>query len=219
MKENNKKLPLYLASLLVFLFILIVIIPYSATFGKNGLSDQHQAWANFGGYFGGVLSPIFSALAFIGIWLTYRAQQTQLRFAEKRSTIDELQRLLSTTAAAIELTLTHPIQLRNEINNDVKTFLLSEILACANCIKHNPLESDDLTSNYIGSEECVKLFNRLESQFKELCWCMGEFQAAGGSSKIIDFYRMKFQVFINDFSNADSWELNDEILRYFPTTD
>ncbi|MGS4930865.1 hypothetical protein ACVDHJ_04420 [Aeromonas sp. 25-281] len=217
MSQTNRKIFFY-SGLALLVAIASVIIPYAYTFETYGLSDQHQAWANFGGYVGGILGPIFSALAFIGVLLTYRAQQAQLQFAEQRATIDELQRQLSITATAIDLTLTQPVLINDEFGLNGKTFLQSEILAVSNHGR-DALDADDLLFTYICNQKHIKLLRRIDSQLCELCWCMNEFQVAGGSQKIVDFYRMKFKILVNELNNAYGWEVDGEILKLFPITD
>lgn len=215
-KETDKKTIAYLGCILL-ITIALVITPYVCTFEEYGISDQHQAWANFGGYVGGILGPLFSALAFIGVLLTYRAQQAQLQFAEQRATIDELQRQLSTTAATIDLTLTQPVLIRSSTERSGKTFLPSEILRVANHGR-NSLDEDDFLFSYVSDEKHINLLRQLDSQLKELCWCMNEFQAAGGSQKITDFYRMKFKMLVNDLNNAYGWTVDSAILKLFHIT-
>jgi hypothetical protein len=216
-KETDKKTLVYLACVLIFTIVL-VITPYVWTFEEYGISEQHQAWANFGGYIGGILGPLFSALAFIGVLLTYRAQQAQLLFAEQRATIDELQRQLSITATAIDLTLTQPVLINDEFGRNGKTFLQSEILAVSNNGR-DAFGVDDLLFIYVLGKKHIKLLRRIDSQLCELCWCMNEFQTAGGSQKIVDFYRMKFRTLVNELNNAYGWEVDGEILKFFPITD
>lgn len=68
------------------------IAPYAYYLGAYGVSSDHQAWASFGGYFGGVLGPLLSfanlvAVAWIGTVVVSRQQEQVIR---KQLTIDML---------------------------------------------------------------------------------------------------------------------------------
>ena len=49
---------------IILIILSIPIIIYAFQF-FNSLSDNHQRWAEFGSYFGGVYSPIFSCLVLL----------------------------------------------------------------------------------------------------------------------------------------------------------
>ena len=71
---------------LMGILVLLAIVPlgmYLNAF-RGGLSEVHSAWGAFGSFFGGVVSPIVSVLAFIG--LLYSMDQTKKQFSEQ---IDE----------------------------------------------------------------------------------------------------------------------------------
>ncbi|KJF87755.1 putative phage abortive infection protein [Photobacterium leiognathi] len=62
------------------LFAVIILLLYVKEF-HGGLSDSHSVWGEFGSFFGGVLSPIVSVLAFIG--LLYSMDQTKAQFKQQ----------------------------------------------------------------------------------------------------------------------------------------
>lgn len=71
------------AALLAFLIVLAVAGRYISVFSTHVLADQEK-WGQFGDYFGGVLNPIFSFLAFIALLVTLRAQFTANEDSERR---------------------------------------------------------------------------------------------------------------------------------------
>ncbi|RBP79680.1 putative phage abortive infection protein [Shewanella putrefaciens] len=57
-----------------------ILLLYVSEF-HGGLSESHSVWGEFGSFFGGVLSPIVSILAFIG--LLYSMEQTKTQFKQQ----------------------------------------------------------------------------------------------------------------------------------------
>ncbi|TDM06048.1 MAG: hypothetical protein C4K60_15405 [Ideonella sp. MAG2] len=76
----------------VVVALLIAALPYVYYLGEFGVSKDHQAWASFGGYFGGVLGPLLAfanllAVAWIGTVVVTRQQEQVIR---KQLTLDML---------------------------------------------------------------------------------------------------------------------------------
>ncbi|EHR7166426.1 putative phage abortive infection protein [Vibrio parahaemolyticus] len=63
-------------SIFAFAILLLYVIQF-----HGGLSDSHTSWGEFGSFFGGILSPIVSILAFIG--LLYSMDQTKMQFKQQ----------------------------------------------------------------------------------------------------------------------------------------
>ncbi|MCC4791186.1 putative phage abortive infection protein [Vibrio splendidus] len=70
----------WIFSILIFTAILPIGL-YLFKF-NDGLSNLHSEWGEFGSFFGGVVSPIISILAFIG--LLYSMDETKKQFSEQR---------------------------------------------------------------------------------------------------------------------------------------
>ncbi|MFT6834266.1 MAG: hypothetical protein ACJA0H_000294 [Francisellaceae bacterium] len=69
--------------LAIFFFGLLAIaifVLYTSQF-TGGLSESHTVWGEFGSFFGGILSPIVSVLAFVG--LLYSMEQTKSQFKQQ----------------------------------------------------------------------------------------------------------------------------------------
>jgi hypothetical protein len=77
----------------VLISILITVALYVWQFGTH-LSGKQDEWAGFGGYFGGVLNPVFALLAFFGLLWSIQKQGVEFR--------DSLQLLQRQTASAEE---------------------------------------------------------------------------------------------------------------------
>lgn len=77
----------------VTIFILITaVFSYIFFLGPFGVSTDHQAWASFGGYFGGILGPVLSFANLLAIaWIaTVVVSQQHEHISRKQLTIDML---------------------------------------------------------------------------------------------------------------------------------
>ncbi len=233
MKESNIKTTLYLVVFLLLAIIFITLIPYFCTFGKYGLSDDHQAWANFGGYMGGVLGPLFSALAFICIWLTYKAQREQIELLKNQAKVSEIQRLISNTSERIDKILEgqavvikppHELGFYDEPDNIAKfetirarTFidvLFHLATIDPKKLKLPPELEEAILDNYFAEYKIVFAENIISFnvELKQLNWLLNEFSSAGGDNKIIDFYNRRFQRAVELVNKIDC--LNEDLSEH-----
>lgn len=79
--KNNLKIYYWVASGLIVLSCIPIFL-YPAYLGW-GLSEDSNDWSNFGKYIGGVVGPLFSLLAFVGVLLSITNQNNENRAAEK----------------------------------------------------------------------------------------------------------------------------------------
>jgi len=125
-KEPNKTTDLDLktkSKLTVLILILIFIVVfgiYGYKFNSFSLSPIHSDWGVFGGYFGGVLSPVISAYVVYLIAKTYNLQKTELKELKDAQT---KQLNLAAFSASLNSNLTHIGILQSE-----KSSLLSEFV-------------------------------------------------------------------------------------------
>lgn len=75
----------------VFVIVLIFLV-YLLNFGKYGLSNSQEVWAQFGDYFGGILNAILAFIAFIALLTTIKLQNKALQISkdELSATREEL---------------------------------------------------------------------------------------------------------------------------------
>ena len=71
---------------------LVVALIYVLNF-SGGLSEEHDAWGQFGDYFGGLLNPIFGLLSFVALLLALVLQSRELHASmqELRASTDALE--------------------------------------------------------------------------------------------------------------------------------
>lgn len=183
MKNSNNKKLLILA---VSVTLLIIFAPYIATFGKYGLSDKHQAWANFGGYVGGVLGPIISGLAFIYIIKTFRIQKIQLDDAEKKAQLIEISEIIRFFLKKVDEILSEKVNVNGEGVMSVKT-ALSALHSQEGDSSTPELDKQAIKSSVDEAVTLDQTFT-LISTLSILCDLYDEFNKLGGSKKILAAY-------------------------------
>ena len=124
-KEPNKITDLDLKTkanftVLIFIIFVIVLGIYVYKFNSLSFSSIHSDWGAFGGYFGGVLSPVISACAVYLIAQTYNLQKTELK---ELKDAQAKQLNLAAFSASLNANLTHIGILQSE-----KSSLLSEFI-------------------------------------------------------------------------------------------
>jgi len=86
-----------LAALTAVFLIGPVVIAYVATFGSTPIPDQGK-WGEFGDYFGGLLNPLFSMMAFLALLWSTTIQAKQFE-----STVEQLSKQAKLTLDEIEI--------------------------------------------------------------------------------------------------------------------
>jgi len=77
------------AFIFAVLLMVVLLSLYVMTFGTV-ISDSQSVWGAFGDYFGGILNPIFGALAFVGVLWSLHLQLGQLNHMTESRQDDEL---------------------------------------------------------------------------------------------------------------------------------
>lgn len=81
---NSQELKIWLFSVILFFtaifFVLLVFFLYRLVFNGD-LSKSGPTWGEFGSYFGGVLSPLFSFMALIAVLVTILIQGYQMEIS------------------------------------------------------------------------------------------------------------------------------------------
>ncbi|WP_429103608.1 hypothetical protein [Aeromonas hydrophila] len=198
-----KKLKLTLLMMIMTAPLLAYILTF-ASLSDYSLAKDDQAWANFGNFIGGTIGPIFSGLAFIGVWLNYN-------FIKNQATIDELQKLLSTAAAVLDEALNNKIVIHE------MTFPVKEMIHAAETLSNadNFYAVDTELAKYIFEKRHIVHMYQLSSPIDELSWCLKHFLNAGGNPKIKDFYKFKFNRIIKTLRKNDCISENATIMTLF----
>ncbi len=81
LKDSDRTL--FVVTLIAFLVVVGVAGRYISVFSTSVLVDQEK-WGQFGDYFGGVLNPILSFFALLGLMLTLRSQHAESKLSTER---------------------------------------------------------------------------------------------------------------------------------------
>ena len=76
-------LTLHLGKFLIAIFFIglatvVVVVGFYLAYFHNDISTQHSTWGEFGGFFGGTLSPLLAFLALIALLFTLWVQSREL---------------------------------------------------------------------------------------------------------------------------------------------
>lgn len=74
----------YIGALLAAVSMVLVVFGFYLAKFPLGFSQKQEVWGQFGDYVGGLLNPILSFCAFVGLLLTLRAQRVDSEKAELR---------------------------------------------------------------------------------------------------------------------------------------
>lgn len=96
--------------------VVIVLVPWVLTF-HGALSEQTADWSAFGGYFGGVLSPIIATLALIAFLKTIKQQEAQIESLREQSVKEDIWRAIEKIEKDFEVSLRrYPIKIHTKDN-------------------------------------------------------------------------------------------------------
>ncbi|WP_412495458.1 putative phage abortive infection protein [Vibrio cyclitrophicus] len=80
----------YKLTITLFSILAIGVLVLYVSMFSGGLSDSHSVWGEFGSFFGGVLSPIVSILAFVGLLYSMEQTKTQFKLQSEESSFYSL---------------------------------------------------------------------------------------------------------------------------------
>lgn len=112
LRKNLLMKPITILVVGIPVVIAIALVPWLLWFGALPISENTTDWAAFGGYIGGVLSPLIAALALVALLLTIRQQQSEIDQLKSEAAKNDLVRTIEKLEADFERTLTrHPVKL------------------------------------------------------------------------------------------------------------
>lgn len=194
-------------------------------------TDQ-SGWGGFVDYVGVALGPVFSLGALAGVLYSIYLQREQIQHLEKQPSLEELQRILAGISKTIDDILNKPMTVQNEfglIGDGQSTVLWLLDFACA-VAKRLKINTDagrqDIESQkYIVT---VKEFLEMESEIivrelRQIVWCLGEHQRAGGSEVVQQYYRHRLHTVVMCLAEIRILDRNKSrpdrlILNCFTTT-
>ncbi|MBC7699463.1 hypothetical protein [Aquabacterium sp.] len=162
------------------------------------LSSERDVWGQFGDYVGGMLNPMLSFLAFSGLIVTIVLQARQLDEARSRSRLDELQGLMSSVSTTIDSLLRSSPTLhrlkatQGMVETNLTLFNHIQTFGTA-ALKRSEKESDE----YFGEvfthlmADIGPLVTTLGLELNALAWTIERYEAEGGGSDLLEFYRFR----------------------------
>jgi hypothetical protein len=170
---------------------------YCANIGWN-LSNTSADWANFGSYFGGVLSPIFTALGFIFIlW--------QIRDNGKERRVDRLEHLAERLENEIKQILA-----KEFIDKDSNTYVVNRLISFQHDFNY---EAIFLPNNYsIIKNNLVNLRNSFVAL--TLILLKMEKQKGVEAETTIFYYKVKYSNNVMFLTNYRTFYFANEIEKY-----
>lgn len=207
-----------------FTLAVVVIGAYFSIFGPRSgyaLAESDAAWSNFGSYVGGVLGPIFSFLAFVGVLLTIYLQAMQLDSVRSQANHEEIQRVASTISSRIDSILAQAP------NKNIDDHRLREapitILTIISGAGSVALAS---SSDYIVQASSDKLIANsraaIESEvgaiafeLDQLVWCLEQYEKQSGSTTVVEFYKRRYNAVVCWLDAIGELDSDDKVQGYF----
>lgn len=188
----------------VFSAVVLIALYFYNFAPKNNfqLSVVDSAWANFGGYIGGVLGPLFSFLAFAGVLLTVWLQAIQLERAKSQAKIDEFQRVLANVSLQLDGLLAHRLEIpyvQPGLPGRPETVFY--YISAAGSAAIAP------ASDFIVEARHKDLIDKIKPaiwsivavvgiELQQLAWCIEEYNRIGGAESVAEFYKQRYQAVV-----------------------
>jgi len=227
MREPLSRNSLTLAVLLLVFGVgaaAIAISAYVSVFGpisNYSLSRSDSAWSNFGSYLGGVLGPVFSFLAFVGVLFTVWLQAKQLDTSKNQANIEEMQRVISSISTNIDAVLAQSPNkhISNHRLRDAPITVYSLIAAAGTAALSLPTDYIVEASNSelvaIAKEAISTETATIGLELYQLVWCLREYQRQDGSITVVDFYKQRYNALVCWLDAMGNLNAHPRVQEYF----
>lgn len=131
----------------------VSLLFYVYQFGTLKLSVDHSAWASFGSYIGGVLSPILAFVSVIGLLITIQQQRSAAALASK---LHDGERYLQHAIASLErayLVISDSDKSPKPVRDRMAWLTCARLLLSARDVAIRITDSEGLRALYDGEEE------------------------------------------------------------------
>jgi uncharacterized membrane protein len=182
----------------------LVVLAYTNKFAHGHwfeLSGEREVWGTFGDYIGGVLNPIFSFLAFIGVLLTVLLQAKQLDIARDQAHFEELQRVLASLSNQIDSMLNQMptyYAAKEFVRGDVAPLTLFNHISAfgTDLLRPSAQRSFENTVNEHGVKglrnDISVSVDAVALEFHSLAWALQNYGEKGGSATVVEFYKFRY---------------------------
>lgn len=194
------------------------------------LSPDDVRWANFGTFYGGLLGPFISFLAFLGVIFTVVLQARQLDIARAQANFEEIQRTLSSLAVRIDGILAQsPMTKATAFQSlTVAPRSLFELISALGTMQLNkPAGSDVDWVRWVTTEDQMTRLRQVAAselaalglEFETLAWCLNRYQERGGSADVIEFYQYRYRAVLCWMDSVGLLESHGQIQEFFRPKD
>jgi hypothetical protein len=172
------------------------------------LSSDQDIWAQFGTFYSGMMTPLLSLAAFVGILFTIVLQARQLDHAKeqfddlkRKAQLEEIQRVIGSVAATVDGMLNSKVPLyasKRFIQGNPEDWTLSTIISALGYGRltvgdesrhRDPNFKLRMDATYQDSEMAV---NAVVIEFESMAWCMNTYRKNGGSEDVLGFYSHRY---------------------------
>lgn len=182
------------------------------------LSDDQQVWAHFGDFYSGLMGPFLSVVAFTGILVTILLQMKQLDLARQQAEIQEIQRVLASVSAQIDQLLSVvPTYYRAKgvINEEAAPLtLFNHISAIGTELLRNPSSTFTSTLRNVMQDIAMSV-NAVSLELHSLSWALENYQGAGGSSTMVEFYKFRYGALIGWLEAMNAIDKSSRVHKVF----
>ena len=187
-----------------FLILAVLIISYNLYFNGDITSD-HERWAQFGSFFGGVLTPIFSLFTFIGFLTTIAMQKTELK--NSYESIEISKRELKKTEESLQLTIEYNDKkqkretlekMLNMLHEELNKIYSKKVDFFDNDYLYRYFEDTKIFFEMPENEDNMSITDRdsyiiqdLISAISDINTCIDEYEGNFGKSSLTYYYKKK----------------------------
>jgi len=198
------------------------VLAYVYRFGirlRYEVSDQPLNWAAFGDYLGGVLGPLLSFLAFVGVLLTVWLQSIQMDTQKKQAQLEEIQRVLATVSSRIDEVLDQDVSTSLPVNSRTGKSLFHLISMAGTGLLTHPI-TEEAKPKYKALVEQVERDAAAECrilgiELNQLAWCLRTYRQAGGSETVMMFYTIRYQAIVTWLDAMGFMNSHPAVHEYF----
>jgi hypothetical protein len=191
------------------------------------LSNDRQDWGTFGDFFGGILNPFFSYLAFLGVLFTVILQARQLDEMRNQAGHDEMQRVQSSIAERIDGMLSARFVPIREIPGEslLPAATIFDVIAALGTFATHPRPSEDERAKAAATLAVSRLDElslqtfALRLQLESLSWMLIRYRKSGGNATVMEYYAYRYAAVLHWLDALKLLEKYPAIHEFFKPRD
>jgi uncharacterized membrane protein len=181
----------------------LVIAAWVAVF-HGPLSDNANDWSAFGGYFGGILSPLIAALALIAFLHTIKQQQVQIEQLKRQGTKEDLWRVIEKIEKDFEIALRrYPIKLHT--SGQIYEYSGFDVAFDISFVDYQKvmINTDDVVKSIEGRETfprddpgilAIEMFGMAAGHINQLRIYVEKYAEVAGNNSMTKYFQRKYKI-------------------------